>query len=173
MSDVRSEAEDAFKTLGVMLGVEGTLTPEDITPDIHERMVQKFVKLLRQRGNADLADRYQAAHMRTWQALKNHAHFVALGEGRELTNGERVQADAAEAAADAAAEEFERVVTETSAYLKELDEKAVFTDLSTTVERSESAPGLERTEWGGPWSTSISGAASPHPSCLAPGAVRL
>ena len=37
---------------------------------------------------------------------------------------------------------------------------AVFTDLSTAVERSGSAPGLGPSEWDEQWPTSVSGAAS-------------
>ena len=42
---------------------------------------------------------------------------------------------------------------------------AVFTDLSTAVERSGSAPGLGPSEWDEQWPTSVSGAASVRRAC--------
>jgi hypothetical protein len=45
---------------------------------------------------------------------------------------------------------------------------ALFTDLSTAVERSERPPSLVPIESGGRWSTSISAAASVHPASRVP-----
>ena len=42
---------------------------------------------------------------------------------------------------------------------------SVFTDLSTAVERSGSAPGLGPSEWDEQWPTSVSGAASVRRAC--------
>jgi hypothetical protein len=50
---------------------------------------------------------------------------------------------------------------------------AVFTDLSTAVERSEIASGLEPIEWGERLPTSVSGAAFLHLACRGRGGARL
>jgi predicted dithiol-disulfide oxidoreductase (DUF899 family) len=50
---------------------------------------------------------------------------------------------------------------------------SVFSDLSTAVERSESAPSLERTGWDGRWPTSVLATASPRLACRGHGARRL
>src|SRR5438128_11182181 len=49
--------------------------------------------------------------------------------------------------------------------LKGIDIFAVFTDLSTRVERSESVPSLETIESDARWPTSVSATASVHLSC--------
>ena len=49
--------------------------------------------------------------------------------------------------------------------LQQPAENAVFTDLSTAVERSGSAPGLGPSEWDEQWPTSVSGAASVRRAC--------
>ena len=64
---------------------------------------------------------------------------------------------------DLGVDRLERYVAELAH--RPLEEFAVFTDLSTAVERSGSAPGLGPSEWDEQWPTSVSGAASVRRAC--------
>src|SRR5204862_4668971 len=117
MTEVDAGCRQAMGEFGEAFGVE-SLTPEDVTPQLYERMIRAVVAQIRHWGNADLADRYQSAHEHAWRALKDQGRCLRVRQERDWTDVERVQADAAEVAADEATEHFERVQAEASAFFK-------------------------------------------------------
>jgi hypothetical protein len=113
--ELKSECAQSMR----QLDFEG-VTAENFTIEQYEQWVQRLGAAIRQFGNTDLADGFQAAHARAWQAMKHLRQFMTLSFARDLTNLERAEADAAAVVDDDANEHLERVEAEVSAYLKGL-----------------------------------------------------
>jgi hypothetical protein len=94
-----------------------------ITEENIGEVLQGTMKAIRRFGNPALADKYLAGYDNARRALKTLGEFVALQAERILTDIEGAQMEAAQEAVDEAAEEFERVVAEASAYLDSLDDQ--------------------------------------------------
>jgi hypothetical protein len=74
-------------------------------------------------GNSSLAEEFLNAHKETSRTIAATVQFVAIPFERELTAAEQDQWDAAQEAAEEAFEHFERVLSEASAFCKNVDEK--------------------------------------------------
>ena len=115
MTTLEAEIRETGAVMGESFGVE-PLTPEDVTPEVYDRMTRAWVALIRRWGNA-LADRYEAIHARALHAMKEKARWLMVAQERSLTAAEGAQLDAAAAAYDEASEDIERLIR-ASGFLK-------------------------------------------------------
>ena len=122
LRELKAGARAAFHDLDPSYGIPN-LDPDEVTPEQMQRVTEIVSAQIRQWGNADLADRFQAAYAGAHRALSEQARFLRLSIERALTDDEHAQAEHAAAVADEECEHLECVQAEASVYLAGLDEK--------------------------------------------------